>query len=345
MASLEALPLPCIVVDASGMVGFANDRARVLLEGSHSGEPIANLLPVPDVVDAVAAARMDQSSRAVRFALLAPVQQWFEAYIAPLELETETNSQGLVLITLTDLTQQQRIERMRADFVANASHELRTPLASLLGFIETLQGPAREDAEARERFLAVMKTQAERMSRLINDLLSLSRVEVNAHVRPQGRIDLREVVSHVTDGLAPLARENGVVVAVDISSEPLAVQGDWDELVRAVENLVENAIKYGAAGKRVEIKAHRFDAAPPQATVAVTDFGPGIPPEHLPRLTERFYRTDVADSRAKGGTGLGLALVKHILARHRGSLAIESELGRGSIFTIRLDLCGPETPA
>lgn len=343
IASLEALPLPCIVVDANEVVRFANDRARVLLEGSHFGEPITDLLPVSDVVDAVAAARTDQSPRAVRFALPVPVEQWFEAYIAP--LRWQAGSQGLVLITLTDLTQQQRIERMRADFVANASHELRTPLASLLGFIETLQGPAREDAEARERFLTVMKTQAERMSRLINDLLSLSRVEINAHVRPQGCVDLREVVSHVIDGLAPLARENGVEVAVDVASEPLGVQGDRDELVRAVENLVENAIKYGAAGKRVSVKVHSLDGARPQVVIAVTDFGPGIPPEHVPRLTERFYRTDVADSRAKGGTGLGLALVKHILARHRGSLAIESELGRGSTFTIRLDLAGPDMSA
>jgi two-component system phosphate regulon sensor histidine kinase PhoR len=337
-ALLEALPLPCLLVDGDIAVAFANERARDLFRNTTLGKPLTELLPGTDIIEAVKVAQKSEAARVVRFALPGSATQWFEAHIAPLRVDCEAVRPGRVLITLSDLTQQQRIERMRADFVANASHELRTPLASLLGFIETLQGPAHDDAEARERFLAVMKTQAERMSRLINDLLSLSRIEVSEHLRPSARVDLREVITHVADSLAALALDSGVDVVLDLPPQPLMAFGERDELVRVFENLVENAIKYGALGKRVEVKADCTNTSKPQALVLVRDFGPGIPPEHVPRLTERFYRVDVRESRQKGGTGLGLALVKHILNRHRGALEIASELGRGSTFAVRLDL-------
>jgi two-component system phosphate regulon sensor histidine kinase PhoR len=229
---------------------------------------------------------------------------------------------------------------MRADFIANASHELRTPLAALLGFIETLQGTARDDATAREKFLAIMQGQATRMARLIDDLLSLSRIELNAHLQPNTPVDLAPIVRQVVDGLQTLARDRGVEIKVSVSPDPLTVLGDRDELIRALENLVENALKYGAVGKRVDIIAMRGQtrAGTPEARMAVRDYGPGIPSEHLPRLTERFYRVDVADSRAQGGTGLGLALVKHVLNRHAGKLTIESTLGAGATFTMHLPL-------
>jgi two-component system phosphate regulon sensor histidine kinase PhoR len=232
---------------------------------------------------------------------------------------------------------------MRADFVANASHELRTPLAALSGFIETLQGPARDDAGARERFLAIMGAQARRMARLIDDLLSLSRIELNAHRRPDTPIDLVPIVRLVADGLETLARDRGVAVHVEAATSPLMVLGDRDELLRVFENLVENALKYGAAGKRVDIALSLGQTAEgePEARVAVRDYGPGIAPEHLPRLTERFYRVDVTESRAQGGTGLGLALVKHILNRHRGRLSIDSTPGQGATFTIHLPITAP----
>jgi two-component system phosphate regulon sensor histidine kinase PhoR len=228
---------------------------------------------------------------------------------------------------------------MRADFVANASHELRTPLAALSGFIETLQGPAREDAKARERFLAIMQEQARRMARLIDDLLSLSRIELNAHRRPDTPVDLVPIVRQVIDGLQTLARDRGVTVNVETAAA-LTVLGNRDELVRVFENLVENALKYGAAGKRVDITLALAAAAEgePEARVSVRDYGPGIAPEHLPRLTERFYRVDVRESRAQGGTGLGLALVKHILNRHRGRLSIESTPGAGATFIVHLPI-------
>jgi two-component system phosphate regulon sensor histidine kinase PhoR len=229
---------------------------------------------------------------------------------------------------------------MRADFIANASHELRTPLAALLGFIETLQGSAKDDSAAREKFLAIMQNQATRMARLIDDLLSLSRIELNAHLQPNTPVDLGRIVRQVVDGLQTLARDRDVEFNVNVPPDSPVVLGDRDELIRALENLVENALKYGAAGKRVDITLSRGTtrAGTPEARLAVRDFGPGIAPEHLPRLTERFYRVDVADSRAQGGTGLGLALVKHVLARHTGRLSIESTLGQGAVFMMHLPL-------
>jgi two-component system, OmpR family, phosphate regulon sensor histidine kinase PhoR len=249
---------------------------------------------------------------------------------------------GLVLLAFHDLTPLRRVEEMRADFVANASHELRTPLAALSGFIDTLRGSAREDPAARERFLPIMQAQADRMARLIDDLLSLSRIELNAHLRPDKQVDVGALVRQVADSLQTLARDRNVEVKTIGSSAPLLVPGDRDELIRVFENLVENALKYAASGKRVDI-ALSVGEGPDgkrEARIAVRDRGPGIAPEHLPRLTERFYRVDVSESRAQGGTGLGLALVKHILNRHGGRLTIESAPGQGATFTVHLPIAG-----
>jgi len=246
----------------------------------------------------------------------------------------------MMLLVFHDLTPQHRAEQMRADFVANASHELRTPLAALSGFIDTLLGTARDDAQARGRFLAIMKTQAARMARLIDDLLSLSRIELIEHMHPDTPVDLMPVVRQVVDGLQTLATDRNVEIAISPPSAATIVPGDRDELTRVFENLVENALKYGAVGKRVEVAFTSVNASDgsPEVLIAVRDYGPGIAAEHLPRLTERFYRVDVTQSRAEGGTGLGLALVKHILNRHRGKLSIESEAGKGATFTVRLPL-------
>jgi two-component system phosphate regulon sensor histidine kinase PhoR len=243
-----------------------------------------------------------------------------------------------MLMAFRDLTPLRRAEEMRADFVANASHELRTPLATLSGFIETLQGPARDDAVARGRFLSIMQAQATRMARLIDDLLSLSRIELNAHLRPDKEVDLVAILRQVADGLQMLARDRGVEVKVTAPAKPLLVSGDRDELLRVFENLVENALKYASSGKRIDIEVAAADGGKREARVAVRDYGPGIAPEHLPRLTERFYRVDVAESRAQGGTGLGLALVKHILNRHGGRLTIDSVMGQGATFISWLPL-------
>jgi two-component system phosphate regulon sensor histidine kinase PhoR len=223
---------------------------------------------------------------------------------------------------------------------------LRTPLAALSGFIDTLQGPAKDDAKARERFLGIMHAQATRMARLIDDLLSLSRVELSAHVRPDTLVDIVPIIRQVADGLEPLAGERQVAIEIDLPGTPVVIAGDREELLRLFENLIENALKYGASGGKVIVSLTSAASAEgtPEIRVLVRDFGPGIAPEHLPRLTERFYRVDVGDSRAQGGTGLGLSLVKHILARHRGRLLIESVPKNGATFTACFP-AGKTTPA
>ena len=232
-----------------------------------------------------------------------------------------------MLATLRDVTEARTLDRMRADFVANASHELRTPLASVLGFIETLQGPARDDAVAREKFLVVMAEQARRMARLIDDLLSLSRIEQHIHVPPQDHVDLASLAAEMVDNLRPMADGAGAELRLQAHG-PVVIAGDRDELLRAVENLIENAIKYGGAGP-VDIAVEAGDGV---ARFSVRDHGPGVAARHIPRLTERFYRVDTTESRAKGGAGLGLAIVKHIVGRHRGRLTIESAPGEGATF-------------
>jgi two-component system phosphate regulon sensor histidine kinase PhoR len=341
-AVVSGLPDPAIALTPDSLVMAFNTSMQQITPGILRGEPISFALRVPDVLEAIRAVAASRQSRRIEFFERVPTDRWWEAYIAPLLLPGETPSQArnLVLLTLRDLTPLRLVEEMRSDFVANASHELRTPLASLSGFIETLQGPARNDAPSRDRFLAIMKEQATRMARLIDDLLSLSRIEQKAHIHPDNPIDLVAIVHEVADGLSPLADEREVEIKIVDQTNALIVSGDRDELIRVFENLIENALKYGAPGKRVDITLTREPATGEarDALVSVRDYGPGIAPEHLPRLTERFYRVDIGESRAQGGTGLGLALVKHILNRHRGRLMIESTPGAGANFSVRLPL-------
>jgi two-component system, OmpR family, phosphate regulon sensor histidine kinase PhoR len=337
-AVLSGLPDPVIALDQRGNVVGSNASARQIAPALTRGTPLLLALRIPEINEAVRRAIDSGEMQRVEFFEKVPSHRWSEAFIVPVALSTAVaGRRELVFVTLHDLTPIKQVEEMRADFVANASHELRTPLASLSGFIETLQGPARNDAQARERFLDIMKAQANRMARLIDDLLSLSRIELKAHVQPAHRLDLAAIVRQVADGLQTLARDRGVEVKIALPPEELFVRGDRDELIRVFENLIENALKYGAAGKRVDITLAR-DAGDSEAAVGVRDYGPGIAPEHLPRLTERFYRVDVTESRAQGGTGLGLALVKHIVHRHRGRLTIDSAPGKGATFTVRLPL-------
>jgi two-component system phosphate regulon sensor histidine kinase PhoR len=328
-AMLEALPDAAFVATRDMRVWRLNARASELAPTMRPEAALALSLRAPDALDAIADVFQTGEARKVVWRERVPVERQFEIFLRPLNIADA----ALVLAVLRDVTEARAVERMRADFVANASHELRTPLASVLGFIETLQGPAKEDAGAREKFLGVMAQQARRMARLIDDLLSLSRIEQHAHVAPQGNVDLAAVALQVVDALSALAEEAGAQLQVQLN-EPLMVRGDRDELVRAVENLVENAIKYGG-GAPVRIEGARDGAF---AKLAIIDNGPGVAAEHLPRLTERFYRVDDSASRAKGGTGLGLAIVKHIVARHRGRLTIDSQRGAGSTFRIIVPL-------
>jgi two-component system phosphate regulon sensor histidine kinase PhoR len=337
-ALINALPEPALLVDRASTVIAGNVPAAAAFGRIRTGEPISLTVRNPQIIEAISAAA---GGRTQRFEINErfPAERALEAHVAPVVFAHELPE--LFLLSFRDLTQERRLAQMRTDFVANASHELRTPLASLLGFIDTLQGPARDDAKAREKFLKIMGEQARRMSRLIDDLMSLSRIELSLHLQPRTRVDLAGIVAQVCDTMTSLADERGVALKLKRETAEAFVFGDRDELIRVFENLVENALKYGAPGKRVEVT---LSAAAGEAAVSVRDFGPGIAPEHLPRLTERFYRVDVETSRAQGGTGLGLALAKHILARHRGTLAIESELGKGAIFTARIPLADSGIP-
>jgi two-component system phosphate regulon sensor histidine kinase PhoR len=337
-AVISGLPDPVVLLDQATNVLAFNAPAAALTPALRRGEPASIALRMPELVEAIRATLATGKPQRIEFSERVPLSRWSEAFVAPVA-GTQAGGPHLV-ITVHDLTPIRQIEHMRADFVANVSHELRTPLAALTGFVDTLQGPARDDAAARSRFLGIMQAQAWRMARLIDDLLSLSRIELRAHQRPDTPIELEPIVRQVLDGLQTLSRDRGVAIKVKAPAEPLVVLGDRDELFRLFENLVENALKYGASGKRVEIAIDRTTAlaGAPEAQVRVRDFGPGIAAEHLPRLTERFYRVDVGESRAQGGTGLGLALVKHILNRHQGRLSIESKAGQGASFIVHLPL-------
>ena len=270
-----------------------------------------------------------------------PPSRAFGVLIVPVRLRR----QAAALVGLRELTEQLMIERMRQDFVANASHELRTPLTALRGFIDTLAGPARDDPEARERFLPTMAAEAARMSRLVDDLLSLSRIEQSEHQAPGDQVDPVDCLKSVVGALRPYAEERKARLDLELAERLPAVTADRDQLIQLLTNLIDNAIKYGGPAGEVTIRGEHVVAAPPGAgpltgraalRIVVSDRGPGIAREHLPRVTERFFRVDPARSRQLGGTGLGLAIVKHILRRHRGHLAIESELGRGTTVTVYL---------
>jgi two-component system phosphate regulon sensor histidine kinase PhoR len=335
LAFVEALPNPVLVIGAEQSIGAFNAAARGLFPLLASGQRLLPLVVrAPDILDAVGRVMKGGAVETVDLHERVPVERLFKVHVAPFE----HNGQRNVLLSFDDLTDAKRTERMRVDFIANASHELRTPLASLLGFVETLQGAAKDDPNARERFLGIMRDQGKRMARLIDDLLSLSQIERQEHVRPQTQIDFADVIRQCIDALSPVAKEAQVRLQVDIPAK-LPISGDRDELIRVVENLIENAIKYGAddegAETQIEIALVEKDG---QARFSVRDHGAGIAPEHLPRLTERFYRVDAGKSRAKGGTGLGLALVKHIVARHRGVLRIWSEPDKGAEFSVEIPL-------
>jgi len=335
-AVVAGMPDPAVLLDRAGRVIHLNAAAAQLAPALRKNELAQFALRSPEIITALREAIATTEPRRASYLDHVPVDRWMELIITPVPVPSAFGgTDKCMLMTFHDQTPLRRVEEMRADFVANASHELRTPLAALSGFIDTLQGPAKDDVRARERFLSIMHAQATRMARLIDDLLSLSRVELSAHVRPDTLVDIVPIIRQVADGLEPLARERQVVVDIALPETPVMIAGDREELLRLFENLIENALKYGASGGRVivSLSSAVSGEGTPEVRVTVRDFGPGIAPEHLPRLTERFYRVDIGDSRSQGGTGLGLSLVKHILNRHRGRLLIESVPRNGATFT------------
>ena len=337
---LSALPEPLLLIDSERRIVSANPSALSLLGPRLAGRDLGAALRVPAVLEATDAVLRGAGAHMVEVDLPGPVERHLSAQVGP--LRPPTSEGAAAVLTLTDITASKRSERMRQDFVANASHELRTPLATLLGFIETMRGPARDDEAARDRFLSIMAEQASRMARLVDDLLSLSRIELNEHLAPRDRVDLRRVLVAVADSLEQRAEKRQMRIEVSLPDTLPDVVGDADELAQVFQNLIDNAIKYGRSGTAVEVSAgtspKRLAGGAPAALVAIRDHGEGILTEHIPRLTERFYRVDPARSREIGGTGLGLAIVKHIVNHHRGLLEIESELGEGSVFTVHLSV-------
>lgn len=344
-AVLAALPDPLILLDERRRIVRANTAANELLGMRLVERDLAVALRHPAVLAAADAVLHGEASRIVEFDLTAPVERHLSARLAALRPHTTEGTAAV--LTLHDLTAAKRNERLRSDFVANASHELRTPLASLIGFIETLRGPAHDDSAARERFLAIMAEQSQRMARLVDDLLSLSRIEMNEHLPPTERVSLGRVLGTVADALEQRAAAREMRIMVNLPHDLAPVLGNVDELAQVFQNLLDNAIKYGRAGTPIEVSSApspRFlpGVRPGERAAAIAimvrDHGEGIAREHLPRLTERFYRVDVTRSRELGGTGLGLAIVKHIINHHRGALDVESELGEGSVFIVHLPL-------
>ena len=347
---MEAIGDPLLVLSADRMVASANGAALGLFGARIAGRELAAVLRQPEVLAAADAVLAGGGPRTLAYTSPVPVERVFEVDIAPLPGPGDGERGGAgdpaALVRLHDITKIKRAEQMRADFVANASHELRTPLSALAGFIETLSGPARDDPDARERFLGIMAQQAERMSRLVQDLLSLSHIELDEHTPPRQRCDLRQIIGTVIAVLELRARDREMAIALDGPDDLPEVPGDPEQLTQVFQNLLANAITYGRTGTEVSVQIRPASTAGIARGVAVSvrDRGEGIPGEHLPRLTERFYRVDPARSRALGGTGLGLAIVKHIVNRHRGRLTVESQVGEGSVFTVFLP-AAPDLPA
>ncbi|MFD1330014.1 phosphate regulon sensor histidine kinase PhoR [Mycoplana ramosa] len=331
---IDALDMPVLVVTADETVKLQNRAATALFGPIPRNADLAGRIRAPGILDMAREVIAIGQTKEIEHSERLPAETAYIVRAAPMPSLGQLLGGGrYFLISFRDVSQARRIDRMRSDFVANASHELRTPLASLRGFIETLQGPAKGDEKAHERFLGIMHEQATRMSRLVDDLLSLSRLELKSNIVPDEMVDLKPLLGHVCDSLQPFAAELGVQIHLDLPEQAVEVAGDRDELTEVFENLVENACKYGQEGKRVEVQLSAADFEHPEVTV--TDFGPGIPPEHVPRLTERFYRVNVEASRSKKGTGLGLAIAKHILTRHRARLVVKSEVGQGTVFTVK----------
>ena len=336
-AIIDGLPDPLVAIDRQRRLTRANRAATLLLGEVPLGRDLSACLRQPSLLDAtdavLAAETIDEGAESVDLQFPGPPVQDFVGHVRRLPVAAVDGS--LVLIVLHDVTTQRAAERTRADFVANASHELKTPLATLLGFIETLRGPARDDAAAQVRFLGIMAEQAERMRRLVGDLLALSQIEQREHSRPRGAVKLSGVLRELRDMLDLRARERRVQLVLELPSELRPVEGDRDEIMTVFQNLMDNAVKFTRSASRVRIIATN-DNALEMARVEVIDQGEGIPEGHIPRLTERFYRVDSARSRDLGGTGLGLAIVKHLVNRHRGRLSIRSVVGEGSSFTVLL---------
>lgn len=365
---LNAYPEPALICRFDGRVVISNPLAGDVLRLPKSGLSLSpSIIRRPDVLQQLGRLSKQLPPQPMEIEVAGTPDQYYRVSMQTITLGGEI----CVLIALDELTELRRAEKARADFLANASHELRTPLTSLAGFIETMRGPAKDDPAAWDRFLEIMYNQTERMRRLIHDLLSLSRIELNEHRRPDQKVDLAVVVEESVEAMVPVANDTGLKLELINSAEHALVHGVRDELVQVIQNLLDNALKYTTPGSgvrvefssgldleqartfagrrwstasRISIVQSRTETNDKFVVLRVSDEGEGIPRQHLPRLGERFYRTDEGRDRSIGGTGLGLAIVKHIVARHRGGLMVESEMGLGSAFGIWLPMIKDNEP-
>ena len=336
---LNGLSAAVFVLNAERRVLLVNDAARAHFGDALSGVDFVQAVRNPGCLKAIAKVLAGKDKSEVTVELRTPMRATFQVTVTRY-MDGDPAGPGAI-VSMENISHIIDAEHMRSEFVANVSHEMRSPLTALTGFIETLQGAAKDDADARAHFLGIMAREAGRMSRLIGDLLSLSRVEADAHSRPDENIDLGRLLRQVATTLEPLASRENVTVDLRIPDDiQTAISGDHDQLQQVFTNLLENAIKYGRAGGEVTVSVTAKDKAigirGAALQVDITDQGGGIESEHIARLTERFYRVDKGRSREMGGTGLGLAIVKHILTRHRGRLQVSSTLGQGSTFTVFL---------
>jgi two-component system phosphate regulon sensor histidine kinase PhoR len=348
---MAAVPEPMLYLSETGQIALANAAAQQLFGDWIEGRSCATVLRQPGLLGRIESVQAGGPPGEVR---MQRTDQTGETQYRVLVTPTGTpgpRDQRALLLHFTDITHLREAEEMRRDFVANVSHELRTPLTAVLGFIETLRGPARNDEAARDRFLGIMEAEARRMNRLVSDLLSLSRVESQERQRPSGEVDLKAVLEGVIAALKPAAEDQESDLTLEThpadaslllgeAGTAYRMRGDRDQLMQVFLNLTENALKYGGPGRPVTIRLSWQEGSGsvkgPLLLASVEDRGEGIDPLHIPRLTERFYRVDTHRSRAMGGTGLGLAIVKHIVNRHRGRLRIASTPGEGSVFSVLL---------
>ncbi len=336
---VDGLPFPVVVIGGDEKIKAKNCEARQLLAQDGLGRHYITGLRQPGVLDAVEACFKTRETQRCRYlGHESGRDTTWQVSVASVVLDKQRGA----ILSFEDVTAVEEAGQMRRDFVANVSHELRTPLTALVGFIETLKGPARDDAQARDRFLGIMENEAGRMARLVDDLLSLSKVEEEERVRPMDNVEIAGLIQSVGDLLTPLAQKSDLTLDVQTPVEDIEIRGQDEQLRQVMTNLIENAIKYGASGGKVQVRLSGPQPEPALRTegvrISVRDFGEGIMPHQIARLTERFYRIDDHRSREVGGTGLGLAIVKHIVSRHRGRLRIESVLGEGTCFTVVLPL-------
>lgn len=319
---------PMVIVDSSFVIRSSNQAFKNFCGGNPDGQPIAISLRSPDIDSAIESINAKNVFRSVEFSIFQSVEKYLLA-----QLFTIKHKSKFVLLSITDISDLKAADKLKTNFVSNVSHELRTPLASILGFIETIEGPAKNDEKKKHEFFLTIKSEAERMHRLVNDLLSLSRVEESQFQLPNEKIDLITCVESALDAIGVIADKKKIVISFEKPSNPIYIRGNMDQVIEVFENLLDNAVAYSSDGSKISLK---YETLAEYEKISVCDEGIGIATDDLTRVTERFYRTQQSVKLRKNSSGLGLAIVKHIISRHEGNFEISSALGQGSEFSVSL---------